>query len=135
MRLLLDTHVVLWLLSGSSRLRSRERALLAANDVEAYVSVASWWELAIKQSRGVHALFVSVAEIRGAALDSGMRELPVLAAPALRVANLPVLHRDPFDRLLIAQAMCEPMRLVTADALVASYGPACGVLIEYVGTE
>lgn len=135
MRLLLDTHVVLWLLSGSSRLRSHDRALLAANDVEAYVSVASWWELAIKQSRGVHALSVSVAEIRGAALESGLRELQIVGAPALRVADLPMLHRDPFDRLLIAQAMCEPMRLVTADGVVASYASACGVLIEQVGGE
>ena len=133
MRLLLDTHVVLWMLSDSPRLTQRDRAVLGADDAECYVSVASWWELAIKESRGVHALSLRAADIRAAALDAGLRELSVAAAPALRVADFPLLHRDPFDRMLIAQALCEPMRLVTADAMVATYAPVCGVLIERVG--
>lgn len=132
MRVLLDTHVVLWVLSGSHRLTPHDRAILSDN-AEVFVSVASWWELAIKQSRGIHALTQSVGEIRTAALEAGMRELHIAAEPAMRVASLPFLHRDPFDRLLIAQALDEPMRLVTADAVVASYAPACGVLIERVG--
>ena len=133
MRLLLDTHVVLWLLTDNTRLRARDRALLQDDDAECYVSVASWWELGIKQSAGIGALSMDAAMIRTAALDAGLRELPVHAAPALRVAELPLLHRDPFDRLLVAQALCEPMRLVTADAMVASYEVECGVLMERVG--
>ena len=132
-RFLLDTHVLLWLLGDSPRITQRDRALLAAGEAECYVSVASWWELAIKQSRGVSVISMGVEDIRTASLDAGFHELLIDAAPALRVAELPLLHRDPFDRLLIAQALCEPMRLVTADTLVASYAPACGVLIERVG--
>ena len=71
--------------------------------------------------RGTRQCYVSVAS------------WAVAAAPALRVADIPLLHRDPFDRMLIAQALCEPMRLVTADAMVATYAPVCGVLIEPVG--
>ena len=134
MRLLLDTHVVLWVLGGHPRLTSRDRAMLTDN-VEAYVSVASWWELAIKQSRGLHTLTEPVAALRAAALDAGMRELTIAAGPAMRVADLPLLHRDPFDRMLIAQALEEPMRLVTADSVVASYAQACGVLISRVSGE
>ena len=107
--------------------------MLGAADAECYVSVASWWELAIKESRGVLARSLRAADIRAAALNAGLRELSVAAAPALRVADFPLLHRDPFDRMLIAQALCEPMRLVTADAMVAMYAPVCGVLIEPVG--
>jgi PIN domain nuclease of toxin-antitoxin system len=97
------------------------------------VSVASWWELSIKQSRGVTALPVTCAEVRDAALQAGLREMPVLGTHAVRVSELPQLHRDPFDRMLIAQALCEPMRLITADGLVASYASVCGVLNDRVG--
>lgn len=133
MRLLLDTHVVLWLLTDSPRLTARDRALIGANDAECHVSVASWWELAIKQSRGVATLPLDTAEIRSAALYAGLREVPIAGPHAIRVAALPPVHRDPFDRMLIAQALCEPMRLVTADAIIVSYSSVCGVLIDQVG--
>ncbi len=130
MRLLLDSHVVLWLLLDDRRLTAGSRALLGGGESECYVSVVTWWELAIKQSRGVASFPLPISEIRTAALQAGLRELSVTAMHTLRVAELPLLHRDPFDRMLIAQALSEPMRLVTADAAVAAYGPACGVLVE-----
>lgn len=132
MRLLLDSHVVLWLLLDDRRLTAESRALLGSAESECYVSVVTWWELVIKQSRGVTSFPLPIAEIRAAALQAGLRELPVTAMHTLRVAELPPLHRDPFDRMLIAQALSEPMRLVTADAAVAAYGPACGVLVERI---
>ena len=134
MRLLLDTHVVLWLLSDSARLTARDRTLIGSAEAECYVSAASWWELSIKQSRGVNALPMDTAEVRSAAVYAGLREVSITGAHALRVAGLPPLHRDPFDRMLIAQALCEPMRLVTADAVVASYASVCGVLIDKAGS-
>ena len=133
MRLLLDTHVVLWLLTDSERLTLRDRALIGARDADCFVSVASWWELAIKESRGISALPVRSSSLRDAALSAGVRELTITGAHALRVADLPLVHRDPFDRMLVAQALCEPMRLVTADAVVASYASVCGVLIDRAG--
>lgn len=134
MRLLLDTHVVLWLLTDSARLSPRDRALIGADDAECHVSVASWWELSIKESRGIMALPMRTTEVRGAALYAGLREVSVSGAHALRVADLPPLHRDPFDRMLIAQSLCEPMRLVTADAVMASYASVCGVLLDRIGS-
>ncbi len=134
MRLLLDTHVVLWLLSDSARLTARDRTLIGSPDAECYVSVASWWELSIKQARGVHVLPMDTGEVRSAALYAGLREVSITGPHALRVTGLPPLHRDPFDRMLIAQALCEPMRLVTADAVVMSYAPVCGVLIDKAGS-
>ena len=129
MRLLLDTHVLLWMLVDDRRLSRRARATISGTDTECFVSAASWWELAIKQSRNVTRLPLPVSEIRSAALDTGLRELSVTPAHALAVADLPHLHRDPFDRMLIAQAMSEPMRLMTADVEIQAYEKACGVLI------
>ncbi len=132
MRLLLDSHVVLWLLLDDPRLTARGRALLGSVDSECYVSSATWWELVIKQSRGITSFSLAMPEIRAAALEAGLRELSVTAPHALRVGQLPMLHRDPFDRMLVAQALSEPMRLVTADDAVVAYGPACGVLVERI---
>ena len=129
MRLLLDTHIVLWLLTDDSRLGSSARAQITSPESECYLSAASWWELAIKQSRDATRLPISLAEVRAAVLQAGIRELSVTPAHALGVLALPALHRDPFDRMLIAQAIAEPFWLVTADAHVTAYEQACGVLI------
>lgn len=130
MRLLLDSHVVLWLLTDDGRLSAGARTLIGAANAKCYVSAATWWELAIRESRGVSRLPLPLTEIRTAALYAGVRELPVTASHALRIAELPLLHRDPFDRMLIAQAISEPMRLVTADAQVLAYQGACTVLMD-----
>jgi len=118
MRLLLDTNVLLWTLSGSARIR-KIRNLILADDSEIYVSTASLWEIAIKS--GIGKLDADVGVIRRAIQESGFIELAVFGSHIETVATLPLHHRDPFDRLIIAQAMTEPMRLLTGDATLAIY--------------
>lgn len=118
MRLLLDTHIVLWALTASPRLKAETVLLLQRAD-EVYVSAASVWEVAIKVRLGK--LEADVAALTAAIGESGFLELPVTAAHAAGVAELPLHHSDPFDRLLVSQALTEPLRLVTADALLAPY--------------
>ncbi|WP_207002636.1 type II toxin-antitoxin system VapC family toxin [Trinickia mobilis] len=118
MRMLLDTNVFLWVLAGSDRI-SKVRDLILADETEVFVSVASFWEIAIKHTIGKLAL--DVPEARCAAIDSGFHELPVLGAHTEALSKLPLLHRDPFDRLLVAQAIVEPMRLMTGDGSMAQY--------------
>lgn len=118
MRLLLDTHILLWAMVGDRRLGNAEALILdPANTVT--ISTASYLELAIKISQGK--IDVSIPQIRAAVVDSGFEELPVNGAHAEVLAGLPWRHKDPFDRILVAQAFAEPLRLVTADAVVADY--------------
>ncbi len=118
MRLLLDTHILLWALAGDRRLGKAEALLLdPANTV--MVSTASYLELAIKISQGK--IDVAIPEIRAAVVESGFKELPVNGSHAEILAGLPWRHKDPFDRILVAQALAEPLRLVTADVQVAGY--------------
>lgn len=119
MKLLLDTHVLLWSLTDSPRIKPIRKRLLSA-DHEVFFSVASLWEIAITVSLGK--LSADAGEIRQAAIDGGFIELPVLGPHALHVGGLPWHHRDPFDRLLVAQAAAEPMRLLTADGQLLAYG-------------
>ena len=125
MRLLLDTHIYLWWLSDDPKLGLAARsAILAATEV--MVSSASIWECAIKSHLGK--LAVDLDELVAHISASGFRELPVWAKHAAMVASLPDLHRDPFDRILVAQAVCEPLRLLTSDRTLAAYSP----LVEVV---
>jgi len=117
MRLLLDTHAVLWLLAGDERLRPALPMLAQAESV--HVSAASWWELAIKI--GLGRLHYNLADIRAGAAASGLLELPVTGPHSEALLRLPAHHKDPFDRMLVAQAMSEPMFLLTHDAQVAKY--------------
>lgn len=118
MRLLLDTHIFLWAIAGSSQLKMPARRIIeAATDV--YVSAASVWEVAIKARLGkIHA---DPREVAAAIEASGFVELPVRASHAAAVAQLPSHHNDPFDRLLVAQAIAEPLRLLTVDEMLAKY--------------
>lgn len=118
MRLLLDTHIFLWIATNDPRLSTRARRLISAAD-ERFVSSASIWEAAIKA--GLGKLDIDVGELIRAISASGIRELPVRAVHGAAVRDLPHHHRDPFDRLLVAQARHEPLRLVTADAHLAWY--------------
>jgi len=118
MRVLLDTHVLLWTLSDDPRLTVKARRLIeSAADI--YVSAATFWELAIKV--GLGKLNVDLEEIRHFCRESGFIELPVMSEHAIAVKDLEHLHRDPFDRLLVATAMAEPMKLLTADSAIARY--------------
>jgi PIN domain nuclease of toxin-antitoxin system len=118
MRILLDTHVYLWWLQDSPKLSSLARDTITSA-TEAYVSSVSLWEAAIKISIGK--LEADMGELAAQILPCGFIELPVTSRHVLQLMHLPDLHRDPFDRMLVAQAMCEPLRLLTADAQVASY--------------
>lgn len=118
MRLLLDTHIFLWVVADDPRLSKAARRLITgAEDV--FVSSASIWEASIKA--GLGKLDVDVNQLVLAIEASGFSELPVRAVHAALVHDLPDLHRDPFDRLLVAQAMYEPLRLVTADGHLSGY--------------
>jgi len=118
MRLLLDTHLLLWALGDASRLPAAARKLIDAADV--YVSASSIWEISIKSAIGK--LTADPREILAALEPAGFLVLPVTGEHAARVAGLPAVHRDPFDRMLVAQALCEPMRLLTTDKVLAGYG-------------
>ena len=121
MRLLLDTHVLLWALSAPKHLSKKARSEIEnrANDV--MFSAASIWEIAIKWTLKRSDFRVTPNEILAAAIESGLRELPVRSTAAAHVTALPAHHRDPFDRLLIAQAVTEPAILYTADPQLEIY--------------
>lgn len=122
MRLLLDTHVALWAIADDSRLSAAARLLIEAPTNEVLVSAVSVWEIAIKHALGRGDMPVSAAQALGFFQQAGFSMLAVSAAHAAAVEALPSIHADPFDRLLIAQAFHEPLRLLTHDATVAKYG-------------
>jgi PIN domain nuclease of toxin-antitoxin system len=121
MRLLLDTHVLLWALIAPRRLAKQALSDIENPANEVIFSAASIWEIAIKSALGRADFRVSPDEIAAAALATGFVELPVRAAAAAYVAQLPAHHRDPFDRLLIAQSITEPTLLYTADPQLQVY--------------
>jgi PIN domain nuclease of toxin-antitoxin system len=121
MRILLDTHILLWSLAEPHRLDAETRAAIADGADAVLFSAASIWEIAIKSQLGRIDFAVTPTEITRSALETGFLELPIRSRAAARVAELPPLHRDPFDRLLIAQAMSEPALLYTADRQLAAY--------------
>ena len=118
MRLLLDTHVLLWLMQGDSRLSPQARAFID-NAAEVYVSIASIWEISSKWRLGK--IKEDPEELVATIGKAGLLELPVIARHAVATGKLPLLHSDPFDRILVAQAISETMRLLTADAQLAAY--------------
>ncbi|GAB2946379.1 type II toxin-antitoxin system VapC family toxin [Aquaspirillum soli] len=118
MRVLLDTHILLWCLADDPKLSNQARRLIE-NATEVYISAASYWELAIKI--GLGKLEVDLLEIRQAAEQSGFIEVPISSEHAIAILGLANHHKDPFDRLIVATAITEPMRLITADKLVAQY--------------
>lgn len=124
MKLLLDTHLLLWAAGFPDRLSGKAHALLEATESELFFSAASLWEIAIKRGLGRADFLVDVRLLRRGLLDNGYEELNITSEHALAVEGLPSLHKDPFDRILVAQAMVEGITLVTADAQVAQYpGP------------
>jgi PIN domain nuclease of toxin-antitoxin system len=118
MRLLLDTHIFLWAVAGSPLLKPATRRTIESAD-QVYVSAASLWEVAIKARLGK--IEADPDELVAAIEASGFIELPVRSAHAIGVARLADHHADPFDRLLVAQAIAEPLKLLTADAVLAKY--------------
>jgi PIN domain nuclease of toxin-antitoxin system len=121
MRVLLDSHILIWAVAATGRLGSAIIAELEDPANEVLFSAASIWEIAIKYRLRRPDFLHEPNEIMQAALGTGFVELPVRATAATVVATLPVLHRDPFDRLLIAQALTEPALLYTADPQLVPY--------------
>lgn len=124
MKFLLDTHVLLWATGAPNRLSSNSRALLNTPENELFFSVASLWEIIIKNSLQRDDFQVDARLLRRVLLDNDYSELPIGSEHVVAIHSLPLLHKDPFDRLLIAQATVEGIILLTADSLVAQYpGP------------
>lgn len=121
MKLLLDTHLLLWAVDQDERLPAQARQLILDPDNELSFSTASIWEIAIKYGRGRDDFRVDPRVLRRGLLDNGYQELPVTGEHAVAIAGLPPLHRDPFDRMLVAQSVIEGITLLTADPLVAQY--------------
>jgi PIN domain nuclease of toxin-antitoxin system len=118
MRILLDTHIYLWWLQDHPKLSQTARALIV-DASEVYISSASIWEATIKA--GIGKLEADIDQLVAEIANSGFLELPISAKHAATVAQLPDIHRDPFDRILVAQALCEPLRLLTADGILGGY--------------
>ncbi len=121
MKLLLDTHILLWVAAKPDKLSIKAKVLIEQPENTLLFSAASIWELAIKGGLGRADFNVDVRLLRRSLLDNGYQELSIDSVHAVAVDQLPPIHKDPFDRILIAQAMVEGITLVTADAMVAEY--------------
>ena len=124
MKLLLDTHILLWAAGASKRLTAATRRIIESSDNRLFFSAASIWEVVIKRGLDRADFQVDPHLLRRGLLDNGYAELQITGEHALALEGLPPIHKDPFDRLLIAQAPVEGMTLLTADSTVALYpGP------------
>ncbi len=118
-RLLLDTHVLLWWLADSKALGKQARTLIAAPANSVFVSAVSTWEISIKKMRG---LLQAPDDLDAIVEEEGFEKLAITLFHGERAGALPEIHRDPFDRMLIAQAQAEGLELITADTEIAKYG-------------
>ena len=118
MQILLDTHLFIWWLKDDHQLTKKARLAITNADM-VYVSSVSIWEAAIKIQLGK--LDANIQELIEAIESEGFLELPLMAKQAAMVTELPAFHRDPFDRMLVAQAMSEPLRLLTSDNILKQY--------------
>jgi len=121
---LLDTHLLVWTANKPERLSPKAVARIDDPENELYFSAVSIWEVAIKQSLKRTDFTIDAAILRRGLLDHGYKELPLTSSHGLAVLTLPPIHQDPFDRILIAQAICENITLLTSNRIVARYpGP------------
>lgn len=118
MRVLLDTHLLLWALSSPSKLPKKARRRIDSSEV--FASTASIWEISIKCALGK--LEADPREVLAAIEPAGFKHLTIVGEHAAKVVELPPIHKDPFDRLLVAQAWVEPMILLTDDGALGGYG-------------
>ena len=121
MKLLLDTHLLLWAAGQPDKLSATARALLDDPGNEPIFSVASLWEVVIKRGLGRADFHVNARILRRGLLDNGYGELPITSDHVVAVDGLPLLHKDPFDRVLIAQSIVEGITLLTTDPVVLRY--------------
>ena len=122
MRYLLDTHIIIWAMVGSNRLSDRARSILQNPDNAFYVSSVSTWEVAIKHASKPEEIPVTAEQMVRFCRDSGIVELPIRFGHAMRVSTLPAHHSDPFDRMLVAQAIEGELFLVSHDCKLPPYG-------------
>lgn len=124
MRFLLDTQIMIWVAIGDPQLKPRARAILNNEANQLLFSVSSIWEIAIKRALKRHDFLYDPREIRRQFMANGYEELPILGHHVVAIDSLAPIHKDPFDRILIAQAMVEGITLLTADPMIAKYpGP------------
>jgi len=124
MKLLLDTHLLLWAAAEPRRLSKQARALIDNPDNDLLFSAASLWEVASKQGLGRDDFKVNARLLRRGLLDNGYSELPIISDHVVAIDSLPPIHKDPFDRILVAQATVEGVTLLTIDSAVSQYpGP------------
>ena len=121
MKLLLDTHLLLWAALSPARLSNTAKALLTDEDNQLFFSPVSLWEVSIKNSLGRPDFNIDPRRLRRGFMDNGYSELPITSEHALMTAGLPPLHKDPFDRMLVAQAKVEGILLLTSDTIVGNY--------------
>jgi len=121
MKFLLDTHLLLWAAGKPNRLSAAARKLIDAPANELLFSAASIWEVAIKRGFGRKDFQVNPRLLRRGLLDNGYEELPILSDHVVAIESLPPIHKDPFDRLLVAQATVEGITLLTSDSVLAQY--------------
>jgi len=119
---LLDTHLLLWAAGNPERLSKKARALIEKNEHELFFSSGSLWEIVIKRNLGRDDFKVDARVLRRGLLDNGYSELPIASEHVVAIDGLPQHHKDPFDRVLVAQAMVEGITLLTSDPIVAKYG-------------
>jgi len=119
---LVDTHLAIWSVADSGKLSATAAELLGDNRSRFFFSAASVWEIAIKRTKHPDAIPIGADEARCLFLEAGYRELPVTARHSAAVELLPSLHADPFDRIIVAQAQLEGMKLLTHDHLIPQYG-------------
>jgi PIN domain nuclease of toxin-antitoxin system len=124
MKLLLDTHLLLWAAAEPDRISIRGRKLIDDPRNELLFSAANLWEVAIKRGLGRNDFQVDTRLLRRGLLDNGYNELPIVSQHVVAIESLPTIHKDPFDRILVAQVTVEGITLLTTDATVAKYpGP------------
>ena len=121
MKLLLDTHVLIWSSYDLPRLSKRARSIITSEETAVFFSAANIWKIAIKQSMGRGPFEFDATDLRNGLLAAEYGEVTVTSDHAIAAGTLPAVHRDPFDRLLVAQARVEGLTLVTADRQVAKY--------------
>jgi PIN domain nuclease of toxin-antitoxin system len=124
MKVLLDTNLLLWAAAEPRRLSKQARALIDNPDNDLLFSAASLWEVAIKRGLGREDFKVDTRLLRRGLLDNGYGELPIISDHVVAIDSLPPIHKDPFDRILVAQATVEGVTLLTIDPVVSQYpGP------------
>ncbi|MFA6036939.1 MAG: type II toxin-antitoxin system VapC family toxin [Legionellales bacterium] len=121
MKFLLDTHLLLWAANQSEKLSATAHALITDPENQLIFSAASLWEITIKSGLGRDDFRVDVRVLRRGLLDNGYNELPITSEHAVAIDSLPLIHKDPFDRILIAQSIVEGITLLTTDILISQY--------------